>query len=531
MVVRRAGDKMRSAAKGLGYNIGMYNEEHNARRFYAISFADDEPTVTTGSLIPRKQLAFTPKTLALPARPARQLLVSRVVIALATLVFAVYGAVTQLPDVVRSGGSLLANTIESMSVVPVVIEHPYTKKVTPLTYGIEVAFSEPDFFAAAREGFIEASRTFIEADLTTMRLRYFEQGVLYAEYPIIKKGESGTFWETPAGLYEVELKKDKHFATFGQVYLPHSIAFQGNFYIHGTPFYETGELATSTKQGGIELKADDAADLFSLVSLRTPVLVYERAVAPDDFLYEPKVPELATPHYLIADVDSSTVLAASDLDESVPIASLTKLMTAVVAAEYINLDTRVQITTPTFVQSLIPRLGERSSVSMYSLLELLLLESSNEAAEVIAGEVGREQFIAYMNERAKSLGMEQTHFTDPSGLDAGNVSSVGDLLRLIQYIYEKRRFIVDISAGKKLPDIYVSGEFSGLSNFNDVQGLDNFIGGKIGETNAAGQTSVTLHTLEVKGVERVVAIIILGSSGRTEDVTALMQYATERFGN
>ncbi len=509
----------------------MYNDERSTRRFYAISFADDEPTVVDGQLIPRKTLSFTPKRLALPPRRKRVLIAPKAVAMLASLVLLAVSSLGIVSLLESRGVNLLANTIGAGATAPVVVVHPYTNEATPLSYGVEVALSEPNFFITTRDAFIEAGRTFIEADLATMRLRYFESGVLRKEYPIVKKGESGTFWETPAGLYEVEHKKREHFSNFGQVYLPYSVSFQGNFYIHGIPRYETGEEATSTRQGGIELADTDAAELYELVALKTPVLVYERRADPDEFLYEPKVPELATPHYLIADVKSSTVLASSDLDEAVPIASLTKLMTAVVAAEYINLDSRVQIGTPTFVQSLIPRLGERSSVSMYSLLELLLLESSNEAAEVIAQEVGRQKFIEYMNERAKTLGMEHTVFTDPSGLDNGNVSSVGDLLRLIQYIYEKRRFIVDISAGKKLPEMYVSGEFAGLSNFNDVEGLDNFIGGKIGETTAAGQTSVTLHTLNVKGTERVVAIIILGSEGRNADVTALMQYATERFGN
>jgi D-alanyl-D-alanine carboxypeptidase len=285
------------------------------------------------------------------------------------------------------------------------------------------------------------------------------------------------------------------------------------------------------KSGGIELESDDAKELFAQISLGTPVLVYESPTVREPFLYEPKVPELATPHYLIADIESNTVLASSDLDFAVPIASLTKLMTAVVAAEYINLDTRIPTVEPTFVQSLVPRLGDRATVSMYSLLELLLLESSNEAAEVIASEVGREQFIAHMNERAKALGMNSTVFTDPSGIDAGNVSSVSDLLRLIQYIYDKRRFIVDISAGAALPDVYTTGEFANIQNFNDISGLDSFIGGKIGETTAAGQTSVTLHTLNVKGTERIIAVIVLGSTGRTADVTALMQYAEDRFGS
>lgn len=511
----------------------MYNEEEPPRRFYAISFEEDEPIVTMGTLIPRKQLIFTPRAIALPPRPTRLLIASRAIVLLATLVLCVYGAIFVAPMAVERGQLLLASTFSSLitGASPVVIEHPYTKESKPLRYGIEVAFSEPDFFATARDAFIEAKRTFVEADLSAMRLRYFEEGVLVYEFPIMKKGESGTFWETPAGLYEVEKKQQAHFASFGQVYLPQSIAFQGNFYIHGTPYYETGEAPSDSTQGGIELATADAKELYDVVTLKTPILVYERAADRKEFLYEPKVPELATPHYLIADVESSTVLAASDLGEAVPIASLTKLMTAVVAAEYINLDTRVAITEPTFVQSLIPRLGTRNSVSFYSLLELLLQESSNEAAEVIASEVGREQFIKYMNERAKSLGMSHTNFSDPSGLDNGNVSSVGDLLRLIQYIFEKRHFIVDITAGEKLPDMYVTGEFSGLSNFNTVEGMDNFIGGKIGETTAAGQTSVTLHTLNVKGEERVVAIIILGSEGRNADVKALLKYAEERFGD
>jgi D-alanyl-D-alanine carboxypeptidase len=69
-----------------------------------------------------------------------------------------------------------------------------------------------------------------------------------------------------------------------------------------------------------------------------------------------------------------------------------------------------------------------------------------------------------------------------------------------------------------------------LVNFNKVETLDNFIGGKVGETIAAGQTSVTLHTITVKGKERVVAIIILGSENRNDDVRDLLKYAEEKFG-
>jgi len=249
----------------------------------------------------------------------------------------------------------------------------------------------------------------------------------------------------------------------------------------------------------------------------------------DTFVYEPQVPELDTPHYFIADMDNGTILAASDLNQPAPIASLAKLMTAVVAAEKINLDGRVRVTSPTFVTSLIPRLSERSSVSMYSLLQLLLVESSNEAAETIAGEIGREEFIEAMNAKARQLGMTRTNFADPSGLSSENISTVGDLYRLTKYISKNRSFIFEITANKELASANVGGEFDGLVNFNEVKDMDNFVGGKVGETLAAGQTSITLHTLKFQGAERTLVVILLGSDSRTEDVKTLISFVKNRF--
>jgi serine-type D-Ala-D-Ala endopeptidase (penicillin-binding protein 7) len=400
-----------------------------------------------------------------------------------------------------------------------------------LNYGVEVALTQPNFFAETREAFIEAEVTFVEADLSAMRLRYFEDGVLVYDFPILAKGERGTWWETPAGLYKVEQKSERRFSTVAQVYQPWSLSFQGNFYIHGQPEYADGLPAPTTfSAGGIRLDDADAEKLFKAVAAETPVLVHEKPEVDSTFVYEPKVPDLKTPHYLIADVKSSTVLASSDLERVAPIASVTKLMTALVAAEHINLDGSVFVSEPNFVQSLIPRLGDRSRVSMYSLMQLLLVESSNEAAEVIAAQLGREEFINKMNQKARSLGMLNTNFADPSGLSAENTSSLGDLLRLAQYIYTNRSFILEMTANQNQATVYTSGDFGTLTNFNRVTDLSNFIGGKVGETIAAGQTSVTLHQLEVKGEKRVVAIVILGSQSRNDDVLELLRYASERFG-
>ena len=158
-----------------------------------------------------------------------------------------------------------------------------------------------------------------------------------------------------------------------------------------------------------------------------------------------------------------------------------------------------------------------------------MVESSNEAAEVIASQVGRDRFIALMNEKAKSLGLKDTTFTDPSGLDEGNTSSLRDLLQLTQYIYNNRSFVLELTADADLATLYDAGDFGELENFNEIEGVDNFIGGKVGETLAAGQTSISLHEIEIKDSKRIIAVIVLNSDDRPADVIKLLDYVTERF--
>lgn len=522
----------------------MYNDEPKARRFYAVSYNEDEPTVSLGSLIPpRKKPAVSDGTISFAPRSVRSMSPKNVVspyvlsVKIVTLIFSIATLVLvsslSMNYFNNHGKQLLAQVFSAKTnVTPVIVENPYTKEQTPLNYGVQMTFNEPNFFTETLNSFIKEEKTFVEADLTTMKLRFFDKGVLLLQLPILAKGNKGSWWETPAGLYAIKTKAPKQFSTFGQVNTKWNLDFQGNFFIHGWPYEPNGKPVPDTYTGGcIRLSDTDAEKLYNLVDVNTPILVHEASVESDGFMYEPKVPHLATPHYLVADVDSNTVLAGNELDEQASIASLTKLMTALIAAENINLDKSVYVDQPSFVTTLIPRLAGLNKVSMYSLLQLLLVESSNESAEVIAAQIDRGEFIRLMNEKAKSLGMTQSQFVDPSGLGAGNKSSIRDLLTLVQYIYNNRKFIIELTANQDLPTAYVSGQFGHLSNFNKIEGLDNFIGGKVGETTAAGQTSVSLHTINVKGTQRVIAIILLGSTGRNADVKALLQYAIERFGS
>jgi serine-type D-Ala-D-Ala endopeptidase (penicillin-binding protein 7) len=500
--------------------------------FRVIDYYEDIPNEAFGQLIPVDRYQFIPRAVVATV-PVKNPQTGRRYWILVTLYLSlvlVFGLGTI--RLVSDPNQLLALLPMTQSIPPAVtIVHPYRKTEQPLTYGVQLSFTEPLFFSEVRDGFIEAEQSFIEIQLAEMKLRVFQAGVLTNQFPILQKGEPGAWGEVPSGLYKVDTVANRYFSTLGQVYLPHYVNFQGTLAIHGTPSFTNGEVVPADYAGGAVRLADaDAAVVAHVVQAGWPVLVHERNQVPDTFVYEPKIPDIPAQHYLIADIGNNTVLASSALDEPVPIASLTKLMTALVATEVLNLDRSVQVNTPTFVQSLIPRLQYRQTVSLYSLIQLLLIESSNEAADVIATQVGHERFVALMNERASSLGLTNTTFIDPSGLNADNVSSLRDLLRLTQHIYQTRRFLLELSANQSLPSAFVKDEFGILQNFNGLTDDTTFIGGKIGETKAAGQTSITLHQLRVKGEDRIVAIIILGSESRDSDVKQLLQFVTDRFG-
>ena len=495
--------------------------EKLGRSVRLVSFSDDQAHEERGSLIPQHPKRIRPiKPVKPPTDFSKIKLISTTISLTALLAVAFVGV---------SSYNLITSNNQVASPTVTIID-PYTFNKVSLAYGPQVTLSQTNFFKETRDAFIDEGQTFVEIDLTGETMRYFENGVLLLSAEILSKGEEGSWWDAPSGLYKVEKLDERSFSTVAQAYFPWSVTFEGNYTIHGWPEYPDGTPAPDTfKSGGVRIDSEQAQKLFEVLEKGVPILVHQKPVETDQFVYEPVASDITAAHYLVADLENSSILAASDLDEVVPIASLTKLMTAVIASEKLNLDSRVQVTSLTFVSSLIPRLAERSSVSMYSLLQLLLMESSNEAAEVIAGEYGRDLFIQEMNLKAIQLGMLNTSFVDPSGLNAGNTSSLGDLYRLSRHIHNNRNFIFDITTGEDISAIAKSGEFEELENFNDINDVDNFVGGKVGETTAAGQTSVSLHEVTIQGSQRTVIIILLGSSARTADVQTLMRFVEGRF--
>lgn len=181
---------------------------------------------------------------------------------------------------------------------------------------------------------------------------------------------------------------------------------------------------------------DGALELASLEPGATP---REQAPLPWQRL-DPERLKLRSASALIVDAQGNEVYA-KEADEPRPIASITKLMTAMVILDA-GLDLAEPVTIVKADRDLIrltgSRLGYGATLSREEMLRLALMASDNRVANALARSFpgGREAFVAAMNAKARSLGMINSRFADPAGLDAGNVASAHDLVRMVRAAYD-----------------------------------------------------------------------------------------------
>ncbi|PIX56136.1 MAG: hypothetical protein COZ49_03705 [Candidatus Yonathbacteria bacterium CG_4_10_14_3_um_filter_47_65] len=399
-------------------------------------------------------------------------------------------------------------------------------------YGSWPILENAKFFEKVKQDFISQKADFIEADLSSMKLRVYSEGLLATEVPIGSKGREGSWWETPAGLYKIESMEKSHYSSFGHVYMPWSMQFQGNFFIHGWPYYADGSPVAQGYSGGcIRLADKNAESVYRLAKTGMPVLVFKESFITNtaDTKYAPKSIVPDTVSYLAADLQNNFVFAEHLSSDQRFIASITKLMTALVAVEYINIEREVSITSPMVATTSIPRLSAGNKTSVLDLLSLLLLESSNEAALAITSPLGQSHFVDLMNRKAATIGMANSRFTDTSGIIATNTSTATDLFMLAKYLYYNRSFVLHMSMGNENRAAYGPSQYKNLSNLNEISGLEKMIGGKVAESSAAQGGMLAVFKMNVGEEMRPVAIIVLGSKDSKRDVKTLFDYVQANF--
>ena len=227
------------------------------------------------------------------------------------------------------------------------------------------------------------------------------------------------------------------------------------------------------------------------------------------------VPHVRAAAAIIYDPQTGAVLWGENPHEQRSIASLTKLMTAVTfIADEPNLDAKVKVVRQDTLRASTTYLRTNDVLSYRDLLHLTLIASDNAAARVLArtSEGGTAAFVARMNEMATHLGLTNTQYTEPSGLDARNVSSAYDISHLIAYA----------SADPQLGSVMRLAEYTArtqsrtieIRSTNKLLGLDgvHVLGGKTGFIRAAGYCLATLFRIP-QGPQ--VAVVVLGATNST----------------
>jgi len=226
-------------------------------------------------------------------------------------------------------------------------------------------------------------------------------------------------------------------------------------------------------------------------------------------------PKLKSSSVLVIDQSDSTVLYSRHADVAMPIASITKLMTALVVLDAKqSLDEPLQITDSDrdLPKSAFSRLTVGTTLSRGDLMHLALMSSENRAAHALGNNYpgGMPAMVAAMNAKATALGMTHSHFVDPTGLSSENVASPGDLSKLVIAASRNstiREYSTDKSYAVKVRRHMV--EFHNTDNLV-ANPTWNIVVQKTGYITEAGKCLVMAAVIE----GRSVVIVLLDSLGK-----------------
>ncbi len=226
--------------------------------------------------------------------------------------------------------------------------------------------------------------------------------------------------------------------------------------------------------------------------------------------------------YLVGDVDTGKVYIEKRSNDVLPVASMSKLVTALVVDDSFKSVTNIVITAEeasTSPDASNLRAGEQFTAK--ELLYPLLMNSSNVAAEALASSTNRPQFLELMSGYAWEVGMPSTFFADPSGLSPQNRASARDLFAFAQYMYKSRQDILSIT---RIPFMTVATTTEhGSHLFTNIHPFVNdsrFLGGKTGHTDQAGDTMLTI--LQIGNRKMVFIVLGSGNGERASDTRMLI---------
>lgn len=224
--------------------------------------------------------------------------------------------------------------------------------------------------------------------------------------------------------------------------------------------------------------------------------------------------------------DGGRVYYNKNMEARRPVASLTKLMTAIIVLQNYNLNEIIKVSAVA-----VNREGSRGDlkpseeITVRALLDIMLIDSSNDAAIALAD--NNSDFVSLMNKKAKELGLLNTHFTNPDGLDEeNNYSTAIDIAKIFGYLTNNYPAVFDILKTENMIVYSADGKIAHrLKNTNALLGaISEIKAGKTGYTEMAGGSLALLISSFHFGDRNNIITVVLGSPDRFGESEKLINW-------
>lgn len=240
-----------------------------------------------------------------------------------------------------------------------------------------------------------------------------------------------------------------------------------------------------------------------------------------------KFPEnLEVESAMAIDLSSNEEYFSYNEEKRWPIASVTKVMTSVVALENYNLEDEVTISEKAV--ETYGTAGDLHAEEIYSVKDMvtaMMVVSSNDAAIALSEKMNEDGFVEAMNKKAESLGMNNTYFKEPTGLSSLNQSTLSDMLILVRYAWLNYPDLFSTSHKTKVSITELTEKkVKTLTNINQLVYNADFIGGKTGFTDDAKQNLISVFTLD----DKKIILMIFGAEDRIVEAKKIINFLKEK---
>ena len=224
----------------------------------------------------------------------------------------------------------------------------------------------------------------IYIDLQNMTVSLQDGEKIIKTFNIVTKGKPGSYYQTPAGNYTVQLKEEKHYSSLGHVYMPYSMQFFGNFFIHGIPYYADGTRVTSSYSGGcIRMLDADAIEIYTFADMGTKIKIKN------------------------SDEQSEYNDIGKEMSKNILI--------AMISLEFMNQEKIVNY--------------KNTNLQVKELIPSLISGDAN-AIQIVKNSLGAERLNSLISEKSYAIGINP------------NLESVADRVRLYNYIINNKSYLL-----------------------------------------------------------------------------------------